>query len=691
VTGSSHPPRAAAEIRAWVRARSPQPFDDAAIVPPPSHVTWIYGPGQYELALLCRLVDEGFAANRHVHYPRNHGRPAAQAQFRVTTADAAVLRLRVTGRIASAEICTGSSMTPTTARSGEWSTVAIPAGAMLQLSVVSPQGGAAAIAVPADDPALLWQARTGDGAWLPVRTRPGGEFPPHIAPVGEVTVPARRIAPGRYDVGVPVLGRPLLPAGPRAPKISSGESAEEAFTPSTLDARETRHDVMQAADGGWTTVHRLGFRYLAVQGPGDLASIPVRVSVAAAPLPGAFACSDEQLTQIWSASQYTLRTCMQGLMIDGIKRDRMPWAGDQALSTLANAYALGQGGVVADGLVALGRPDHGYVNGLADYSLWQVVNAGARLRCFGDLDLARAEADQLDAFVADIARQADADGVFHPERQEDGFSHSGAGSVFLDWGISLDDGRDPVALEMLWLWALRSAGHVLDRCGHPGAVRWRALATTLRSTLRARAWLKDDERWAGYLDGVSDEGPSRYANFLAVLAGMHENHDVPAGVLDAITVARGGTPFMTAFRLSALLKAGKRHEVLADVRRIWGAMLDRGPGTFWEQASVDGDFRSMYDRPFGRSLCHAWASGPAALLPDAVLGVRPLDDAWLRFEVRPELGDLRWASAVVPTPHGDIVVHAIDRDVNVEVPEGCTLVRDDGNVSGAATVSWRGR
>jgi hypothetical protein len=29
--------------------------------------------------------------------------------------------------------------------------------------------------------------------------------------------------------------------------------------------------------------------------------------------------------------------CMQGLMTDGIKRDRMPWAGDQALSTLCNA------------------------------------------------------------------------------------------------------------------------------------------------------------------------------------------------------------------------------------------------------------------------------------------------------------------------------------------------------------------
>ena len=200
--------------------------------------------------------------------------------------------------------------------------------------------------------------------------------------------------------------------------------------------------------------------------------------------PGAFACSDDQLTRIWAAAQYTLRLCMQGLMIDGIKRDRMPWAGDQALSTLANAYALGAGGIVADGLVALGRPVHGYVNGIADYSLWWVVNAELRLRYFGDEAFARREADRLDAFVADLARHAGHDGAFRPAAQRGGFVDTGPGSVFLDWGLALDHGRDAVALQMLWYWALRSAERALDRTRHPGAIRWRDLADTLEATLR---------------------------------------------------------------------------------------------------------------------------------------------------------------------------------------------------------------
>ena len=145
---------------------------------------------------------------------------------------------------------------------------------------------------------------------------------------------------------------------------------------------------------------------------------------------------------------------------------------------------------------------------------------------------------------------------------------------------------------------------------------------------------------------------------------------------------------MTAFRLRALLAAGDAADVLDQVRATWGAMLDRGPGTFWEEATLDDEPLTMYGRPFGRSLCHAWASGPAAILPEAVLGLRPLDDGWSRFEVRPELGELEWAAAVVPAPGGDIVVVADASSVTVQVPSDAVLVREGHAVPGPATVEW---
>ena len=685
MTGDQRLPGTAAEVRACVRERSPQPFEDAAVKQSPDGTAWVYGPGQYELALLARLVDDGFAANRNVHYPRNYGRASCAASFVATTTDAATVTVRIAGTLTAATVNGVPSTRDVLDQSARVLSVTAPAGAEVRVDVTGAEGEVPGVSVDRDAPLRNWQARTGDGAWEAVLPRHGGDVAPHLEQAGSVEVVALGIGDSLFDVGAPVLGRPIFPPG-HPPRVSSGESIDEARA--DPDTHETRHELVAMGDGGWTTRHLLGFRYLSVESSVPLASVVVQASVPPVDRPGAFACSDDRLTRIWAASQYTLRLCMQGLMIDGIKRDRMPWAGDQALSTLANAYALGVGGVVADGLVALGRPDHGYVNGIADYSLWWVVNAGLRLRYFGDLSFAATEADRLDAFVTDLARHAGEDGVFRPTNQPGGFVDAGHGSVFLDWGLTLEIGRDPIALQMLWYWALRSAHRVLAATQHPNARRWGELATDLATTLRQRGWLPTHGRWADYLDARESEQPARYANFLAVLSGIHNGSEIPAGVADAIRVGAAGTPFMTAFRLRAMLAAGDTPAALEQVRETWGAMLDRGPGTFWEEATVGDDILAMYGRPFGRSLSHAWASGPAVILPEAVLGVRPIDDGWARFEVRPELGDLDWASVVIPAPSGDIVVVATRGRTTVEIPAGTTLMRDDRAIPGPDTVEW---
>ncbi|RXZ50055.1 alpha-L-rhamnosidase C-terminal domain-containing protein, partial [Agromyces binzhouensis] len=554
-----------------------------------------------------------------------------------------------------------------------------------EFDVAAGAGAVPAIGIPAGAPLGDWSASLGGGPWQAVDLRPGGDRPPHLDPPGQVDIVAARRSDGLHDVGAPVLGRPMLPEGPE-PRVGSGESPAEALADEA--DRETRHDAVRT-DDGWSTRHPLGFRYLSVAGDEVPDEIVVRAEVAPVARPGAFACSDDRLTRIWASAQYTLRVCEQGLMIDGIKRDRMPWAGDQALSTLANAFALGDGGVVADGLVALGRPDHGYVNGIADYSLWWVVNADLYVRYFGDLAFAEREADHVDAFVADLARYADERGVFRPEAQRGGFVDSGPGSVFLDWGLAIEHGRDPVALQMLWIWALRSAGRLLGRAAHPGAARWAAMADVVETTVRSEGWLAETDRWADYLGAAAaSASPAPYANFLAVLAGMHP-HGVPEGVASSIRTGAAGTPFMTAFRLRARLAAGEHDAVLEEIDRIWGAMVDAGPGTFWEEAPSGADDLAMYGRPFGRSLCHGWSAGPAAVIPEAVLGLRPLDDGWSRFEVEPRLGELDWASAVVPTPHGDLVVHADLTGTTVCVPGGAALARRGEPVQfGPALVRW---
>nr|WP_246376828.1 hypothetical protein [Conyzicola lurida] len=404
---------------------------------------------------------------------------------------------------------------------------------------------------------------------------------------------------------------------------------------------------------------------------------------------GAFHCSDHRLNRVWSTSAYTLRLCMQGLVVDGIKRDRMPWAGDQALAVLANAYAFADAPIQRDGLVALGRARDGYVNGIADYSLWWVIAQRDYLEHFGDLEHAAREADHLQAFMEDLAEDVGRDGVFRPRQRAGSFVDAGPGSVFIDWGVTLEEGRDPVALQMLWYRALRSAEHVLAAVGHAGATGWARTADTAAATLHDRGWHARDGVWREYLDDDDDGavGQRGYANLLAVLAGL-----VPADgartVAAEIAAGTPGTPFMRSFALLARAELGDADGVVADIADRWGRMLDAGAQTFWEEFD-DGDTPlAMYGRPFGKSLCHGWAAGPAALLPRVVLGVRPLSDGWREFGVSPRLGALDWASAVVPVPGGEIFVTA-DRDrVRVDVPAGHTLVRGDERTTGPATVEF---
>ncbi|MFF2050637.1 alpha-L-rhamnosidase C-terminal domain-containing protein [Leifsonia sp. NPDC058194] len=597
-------------------------------------MTWYYPPHQRELGMLHTLVRAGFAANRNVDYALNFASTARAAEFRVD------------------------------------------GGA--PILVEAEEGEPPALYMP--HPASLVETREpGTSAWMAASPVSGDEeAPPHVVLEPRVPIPLT-LRDGLWESDRPVLGRPVLRSAAR-PLVSSGESREEALA--DPDAAETRHDVVALGDGRWTTAHQLGFRYLRVESPADdVAEVTVHASQRPIARAGSFTCSDDTLTRIWQVSADTLHACMHGLMIDGVKRDRMPWIGDQALNTLSNGYAFGDRGIVTDGLVALGRPRHGYVNGIADYSLWWLIGTALLARTFDAADYLAAEAGHIHAFTERLAADAGADGLFRPQATGDDFHRL----VFIDWGVETDPTRDSTALQILWLWALRSAASTLSNAGHDGAARWAGLADTVLATLRATAWDRDAGAWREYADRGS--APSPYPNLLAVLAGLNGADDAGIRAL-LLATPRAGTPFMTAFLLRALIELGESDAALERIRSLWGGMLDSGARSFWEEFGDDGPAYAMYGRPFGKSLCHAWSSGPAALLPDAVLGIRPLADGWSRFAVAPRLGALAWAEARVPAPQGDIIVAAQGRTVTVEVPAGATLVTGGAEHPGPASVGW---
>ena len=106
-----------------------------------------------------------------------------------------------------------------------------------------------------------------------------------------------------------------------------------------------------------------------------------------------------------------------------------------------------------------------------------------------------------------------------------------------------------------------------------------------------------------------------------------------------------GCPHSTAITCSRRGAKADYQGVLDCIRHYWGAMLDLGATTFWEDFDLDwtanagridelvpegkkdihGDFGNYCYKGFRHSLCHGWASGPTAWLTEHVLGVKVIE------------------------------------------------------------------
>lgn len=63
---------------------------------------------------------------------------------------------------------------------------------------------------------------------------------------------------------------------------------------------------------------------------------------------------------------------------------------------------------------------------------------------------------------------------------------------------------------------------------------------------------------------------------------------------------------MTIYVYEALLKQGDCYKeyIMADIRKVWGKMLNAGADTFWETEKGADDFA------YAGSLCHGWSAVP---------------------------------------------------------------------------------
>ena len=139
--------------------------------------------------------------------------------------------------------------------------------------------------------------------------------------------------------------------------------------------------------------------------------------------------------------------------------------------------------------------------------------------------------------------------------------------------------------------------------------------------------------------------------------------------------AKGCSVFFMYFILKALSSCGKGATAVKIAEEYYGAMLDKGATTFWENFDIEwangsgridefpkkgrkdihGDFGANCYTGFRHSLCHGWSCGIIGFLVEEVLGIKVEKTGFAAISVRP-LQDIGNVKGVIPTPFGETTV-----------------------------------
>lgn len=615
---------------------------------------WLYPRAEYECFLLQQMRKAVVLLKLNVGYPGVFHSPVPAVFFR-RAAEAGTLNFRANGTVAA--ILNGRPIEVVKDNTGNNSLdLPEPGVLLLKISVNSTEN-----MLPALLPELAenWEASIDGNRYEPacIGGDPFGEkFPTvHMTPV--------EYAPGRYDFGRELLARVRI-SSIQKPNFGAGESKFEAEN-GNAQLSEQSLELIETSSGIWETPLPLAFRYIRAEAENpvhaecDAEFTPVRYA-------GAFA-SDTELTRIWMSSAYTLRLCMRHFLIDGVKRDRLPWAGDLALSLLANAYTFASPEPVRRTLTALGRAGirEKHVNDATDYSLWMLISHDLFQRYFDDRAFLARQYPEIRDMTEVLLEQA-GDGFLPHARW-----------VFVDWVNSrLDPARSwneeekQVTLQIHFFWALNSAAALAGRC--------RAKAAQLRTELLSRAVDSATGLFRANCEHP-EYGIFRHTNFYAVLSGLVDGEQARQ-IMERLPISGlppVGTPYQAALEILALIRTGFAAEALAEIRRIWGGMLKLGATTFFEACdeSLKGnDIYAFYNRPYALSLCHAWSSGPAALLPILLFGAEPAEDGWRTLRLAPSALLRDGDAATIPTPHGEIELWMENGELKKKLPEGIELL-----------------
>lgn len=465
-------------------------------------------------------------------------------------------------------------------------------------------------------------------------------------------------------------------------RIRLGESVSEAMCDidgvnGATNDHAMRDFVIQLPWLGVVEVGNSGFRFVRIDLLDDFAELQLKEVRAIStfrdiPYRGSFRCSDERLNKIWQTGAYTVHLNMQEYLWDGIKRDRLVWVGDLHPEVMTVRTVFGYNEVVPKSLDFIRdiTPLPDWMNGFSSYSIWWLLIHRDWYYHHGDLAYLQQQKAYLIALLHQLITKVGEDGI---EKLD--------GERFLDWPSRENPIAVSAGLQALMVQAMKAGSELCmilkeDKLASECRV---VIDKMVKAAPRVIELLLKSE--------VAPDAPgSKQAASLLALAGLMKAEVANQKYL-SVNGAKGFSTFYGYYMLQAMAVAGNYQGACDVIRQYWGAMIDLGATTFWEDFNIEwlpnvaridelvpptkkdihGEYGAYCYKGFRHSLCHGWASGPTSWLSEYVLGVQVIEPGCRVVKISPHLCDLKWVEGTFPTPYGVITIrHEVGTDGKVK-------------------------
>ncbi len=444
-----------------------------------------------------------------------------------------------------------------------------------------------------------------------------------------------------------------------------GESVEEALDTEYSIVRET-----VCGQSEYRLTQR-AFRYVFIKTTAKCLDVSMEYEYLPLEQKGTFRCDNEKFNRIYDVCKHTFHLNCRESFLDGIKRDRWVWSGDAYQSARINNYLFADPAIVKRTAVGLvGRaPIEQHLNTIMDYSTLWIIGLYEYYMTYADLDFLQRIYPIAVELMAFCESRLNEDG-FVVGKDDDW--------TFIDWS-EIDKTGAVCAEQILMVQAYTTMAEIAKLLGCD-AKDYAAKSAAMKARVNKFYW--NDELGA-FIDSYESgkKHVTRHANIFAVMydiATPEQTESIVKNVLKNDAITKITTPYFEGYELDVLGKVGELHAIEDMLESYWGAMLDLGATTVWEEfdPTLSGaEHYAMYGYRYGKSLCHAWGAGPIYLFGRYYLGVYPTAPGYERFCVEPKLGGLKEINGTVPLGNDSVTISLDGKKLAVlATKDGGTLI-----------------